>query len=128
MTPAYKIPGIPLAFKRVLRLTEVDGVFDNEPIVRYAEYDPDLGRELSGVAIVVRGGEKVLHCSAFNNEAFAQVWLYASRGYLNKQRRNSKKALEALVKGGTIEIYMASSDNPKSMAAAINAKLKPSWD
>ena len=125
MTPTYKIPEIQLTFQLVLQLTDVDGTFDEEPIVRYANYDPELATARNGVAIVVREGKTVLYCSAFTNRAFAQVWLYASKGYLYKQRRNLKVAFE---KGGIIELYLASCDNPGSMASEINDKLNPSWD
>ncbi|NVO29677.1 hypothetical protein [Hymenobacter lapidiphilus] len=129
MTPTYQIPGFPLTFKRVLRLTHVDGVFDGQPIVWYADYDEDLGRE-RGIAIVVQGGKKVLYCDAFNNKAFAQIWLYASKGYLYKQR---KKAAEALKNDAPLEIYMASFTDPgsaKSIAADIINTLGPklSWN
>ncbi len=124
MAPIFKIPGFPYNFKRVLRLTNVEYNADRKPIVRYADYDRELGRERNGIAIVVQGGTKVLYCSAFTNRAFAQVWLYAAGEYIFKL---PGKLADALKDGSSLEIYVASNNNPEGPAGDIIAALPPAW-
>ena len=124
MAPTFKIPGFPYTFKRVLRLTNVEYDSNKRPIVRYADYDRELGRERNGIAIVVRGGEEVIYCSAFTNRAFAQVWLYADGEYIFKLPGKLANALEG---GRSLGIYMVSNNNPKGPAAEIIAALPPPW-
>lgn len=124
MPLTHKIPGFPFTFKRVLQLTHVDGYSKGQPVVRYTDYDSELGRERNGIALVVQGDGKELYCSAFTNEAFAQAWLYARNEYLYKL---PKKAAAALEEGLPIGIYMATCENPKVAADDINDKLGPRW-
>ena len=100
--PTFKIPGFPSTFKRVLQLTHVDGYSRNQPVVRYTDYDRELGREKGGISIVVQGDGKVLFCSAFTNEAFAQVWLYARGEYLCRLPKKAAAALEEGLQSGFI--------------------------
>ncbi|MET4073626.1 hypothetical protein [Hymenobacter sp. UYCo722] len=124
MPLTHKIPGFPFTFKRVLQLTHVDGYSNDQPVVRYTDYDRELGRERNGVALVVQGDGKELYCSAFTNQAFAQAWLYARDEYLYKL---PKKAAAVLEEGLPIGIYMATCENPKRAADDINDKLGPRW-
>lgn len=125
MSPTFKFPESSFTFKRVLRLKkDVEYDNNNRPIVRYSDYDRELGRERNGIAIVVQGGEKVLYCSAFTNRAFAQVWLYADGEYIFKL---PGKLADALKNGRSLEIYMVSNNNPGGPAGEIIAALPPAW-
>ena len=120
----HKIPKFPFTFTRMLQLTHVDGYANGEPVVRYTDYDRELGRERNGISIVVQGDEKVLFCSAFTNEAFGQVWLFARDKYLY---RLPKRLATALENHPQIGIYMATCENHESAADDINKELGRPW-
>ena len=124
MPLTHKIPGFPFTFKRVLQLTHVDGYSNGQPVVRYMDYDRELGLQKNGVSIVVRGDGKVLHCKDFTNKTFNKLWLYPDDEYIFKL---PKKLAAALEKGHPIGIYMATCENPKGAADDINDKLGPRW-
>jgi len=125
MPPTFKIPGFSFTFKRVLRLkNDVEYDNNNRPVIRYTDYDRELGRERSGIAIVVQEGKKVLYCSAFTNRAFAQVWLYADGEYIFKL---PNKLANTLKDGRLLEIYIAPNNVPKGPAAEMIAALPPAW-
>ena len=120
----HKIPEFPFTFKRVLQLTHVDGYSKDQPVVRYMDYDRELGLKKNGVSIVVRGDGKVLHCKDFTNKTFNKLWLYPEDEYMFKL---PKKLAAALEKHPQIGIYMATCENPEGVAAEINDKLGPRW-
>ena len=132
MSPTFKLSDPSLTFKRVLRLSHVEGFFkrypglnrskDNYPKVWFADYDKELGSEKCGVAIVVQGGEKLLYCEAFTNYSFSRTWLYTSFGYLFHK---CTELAEVIKEKQPVEIYIvrsASPENAKSTATDINDK------
>ena len=124
MSSTHKIPGFPFTFKRMLQLTRVDGYANGEPVVKYMDYDHELGGERNGISLVVQGDGKEIYCSSFTNRAFAQVWLFAQGEYLYKLRKRLAAALE---KHPQIGIYLATCENHESEADDINDKLRPRW-
>ena len=141
MNPTYTLPEFPLTFHRVLRFSSIDGGTPEAPIVRYEEYDQELGRETTrGIALIVRNGNEVVYCDAFSNIMFARKWLYTLHEYVFHSIR--KKIAKEFYESESLEVYILNEEklkaqlgqhtNPWVSASSIEERLiidlHPAWN
>ena len=96
-----KFTDVPLRFQRMLRLTANDGFNADGPIVRYGDYDKEMGKMRGGVYLIVQDGE-VVYCGKFTG-TFAKRWLYTKDEYVYHFKRGLISM--ALTENRTIEVF-----------------------
>jgi hypothetical protein len=126
MTPTFtlQLSNGKLDFARLVRLTNVDGIFDGRPMVWFDDYDQRMGQERKGVAIIGQDGKQVLYCSGSVNGSFSKTYLYARKGYLFKLRYQAADAVNA---GHKLEIYVSVHAGVED-EKAILSEVQPPWN
>ena len=133
-----QLPGLPLRFERILRLSRTDGFNADGPIVRYEEYDKALGTMRCGVYLIVQDGE-VVYCGKFTN-TFSKRWLYTKGEYVYHFKRGLISA--ALADNRRLEVFAQSEENLRaqlgqpgngwisatSIEEKLIKKLRPVWN
>ena len=133
-----KLNDVTLRFQRMLTLTANDGFNADGPIVRYGDYDKEVGKMLGGVYLIVQDGE-VVYCGKFTG-TFAKRWLYTKGEYVYHFKRglismalNENRTLEVFAQDVTgLREQLGHPGNEWISATSIEEKLindlQPAWN
>ena len=92
---------LPLTFKPVLRLHEVDGENKDGPVVRYQVLDESFLATKRGVYVVTRNDD-IVYCCKFTT-TFSKRWLYAEGRYVYHFKRDVIAA--AVLNGHDVAVH-----------------------